>query len=88
MAETNFITCNLIRQFIYMIIQTEQTNNQKAISDLLLQVDTANIKDLLSNMFKVYIQQPEYRELDQQICSEHVETHYQLLEFFNRVNLE
>ena len=61
MAETNFITCNLIRQFIYMIMQTEQTNNQKAISDLLLQVDTANIKDLLSNMFKVYIQQPEYR---------------------------
>jgi len=65
-------------------MNTQSITNENAMSDLLSSVDPADIKELLPEMFMTYIQRPEYRELDQEKCNQHVNTYSRLMEFFNR----
>lgn len=65
---------------------TQQTINDTAIAELFYAVDPADIQLLLSEMFLTYIQQPEYRELRQMDCSQHINTYSRLQEFLNKID--
>lgn len=66
-------------------MNSQQTINENAIADLFKAVDSSDIKGLLSEMFMTYIQQPEYRGLEQMDCNSQINTYSHLQEFINKI---